>query len=115
MESAPVASHPYQAVAARIIAKIKTGDLRLNDKLPSVRQLAKDEDVSPMTAQKALTHLAESGYAKAVSGLGYFVTDPPEGEPQAVTITDVVRQVEELRAEVKTLRSRVDELEETGR
>jgi DNA-binding GntR family transcriptional regulator len=114
MESAQVASHPYQAVAARIIAKIKTGDLRLNDKLPSVRQLAKDEDVSPMTAQKALTHLAESGYAKAVQGVGYFVTDLPEGELTPVTITDVVQQVEELRAEVKSLRSRVDELEGTG-
>lgn len=113
MESAHVTGHPYQLVAGRIAGKIDAGDLRPGDKLPSVRALAKDNEVSAMTAQKALGQLVVDGYAEAVSGLGYFVTEPQRrNTEQAATVESINRQLDDLQATVATLADRVQRLED---
>jgi DNA-binding GntR family transcriptional regulator len=116
MEPPRVASHPYQAVAAAYIRKIKSGELSPGDKLPSVRQVAKDHDVSPMTAQKALSQLADDGYAQVVAGLGYFVVDPAESpSDQTATLQSVIQQLDGLQAVVEDLAQRLQRLEDADR
>lgn len=105
-----VTGHPYQAVAASIAAKIDAGELKPGEKLPSVRALARDRGVSPMTAQKALTQLAEDGYAEVTAGLGYFVIQP--GESHDDPLAAIHRQIDALNATVADLAQRLERLEE---
>ncbi|WP_433871882.1 GntR family transcriptional regulator [Saccharopolyspora sp. CA-218241] len=106
-----VAAHPYQEMAAEIAGQIDSGELAPGTRLPSVRALAKQHEVSAMTAQKALNQLAQDGYAEAVSGLGYYVTErPAEGEAPADPAT-LGRQLAELQSTVAELRARVEALE----
>lgn len=100
-------------MAAGIATQIDSGDLAPGTRLPSVRALAKQHEVSAMTAQKALNQLVQDGYAEAVSGLGYFVKEPLAGEeaPADTTTAAVTRQLAELQDTVAELQARVEALE----
>jgi DNA-binding GntR family transcriptional regulator len=112
MTSPHLAGHPYQAVAAEIAAKIDSGELKSGEKLPSVRTLAKERGVSPMTAQRALTQLADEGYAEVVAGLGYFIKEPPAPvKEEASPVAAIHRQLDELQATVADIAERLGRLE----
>lgn len=100
-------------MAAEIVTKIDSGDLAPGTRLLSVRALAKEHNVSTMTAQKALNQLAQDGYAEAISGLGYFVKEPPaEGRMTSdQAVEAIAHQLDELQGTVAELRARVDALE----
>ncbi|WP_246271587.1 GntR family transcriptional regulator [Amycolatopsis acididurans] len=112
MSQPQLAGHPYQALAASIAKKIDSGELKPGEKLPSVRGLAKEQGVSPMTAQKALTQLADDGYAEVVAGLGYFITQPqPQSQDELDPIQAVHRQIDALQAAIADIAQRVERLE----
>jgi DNA-binding GntR family transcriptional regulator len=52
---------PYAQIANTLRQKIKDGELRPGDRLPSVRNLATEYGVSPVTADKALSALRSEG------------------------------------------------------
>ncbi|GAA2349699.1 GntR family transcriptional regulator [Saccharopolyspora halophila] len=115
MKSQRVAAHPYQELALSIMEKIDNGDLPPGSKLPSVRSLAKDHDVSSMTAQKALLQLAQDGYAEAVSGLGYYALEPPTdsaADETGESLAEVTQQLRQLQSEVRALAARLEHLEQ---
>lgn len=66
-----------------------------------------------MTAQKALNQLAQDGYAEAVSGLGYFVSEPPAGDELTIeqAVGALTQQLGELQGTVAELNARVEALE----
>ncbi|WP_249124377.1 GntR family transcriptional regulator [Saccharopolyspora erythraea] len=113
MKPQRVAAHPYQELAAEIATKIDSGELAPGTRLPSVRALAKQHEVSAMTAQKALNQLALDGYAEAVSGLGYYAKEPPfEGEaPAELAVESIARQLADLQGTVAELQARIEALE----
>ncbi|WP_438479044.1 GntR family transcriptional regulator [Streptomyces asiaticus] len=67
---------PYQRIAARIIARIESGELRPGDKVPSVNEIMKSEKVSRATAARVPGVLRSRGYADAVPGVGTTVRSP---------------------------------------
>lgn len=48
--------------------------LKTNDKMPSVRDLAKELTVNPNTIQKAYRELEYQGYIYTVKGIGTFIS-----------------------------------------
>lgn len=112
MSNPQVVGHPYQVVARSIARQIDSGTLKPGSKLPSVRTLAKDQGVSSMTAQKALTQLAEDGYAEAVAGLGYFVKEPPTETHERSDSDAIHEQLDELYAAVAEISGRLARLED---
>lgn len=115
VKSQRVAAHPYQELAYSIMETIEQGELPPGTKLPSVRALAKDHDVSAMTAQKALSQLAHDGYAESVAGLGYFAKEPPKspaGNEVGASLAEVAQQLQQLQAEVGALAARLERLEQ---
>jgi DNA-binding GntR family transcriptional regulator len=64
---------PYQQIAEDIRRRVRSGELRDGDMVPSTRQLARDWDVSVPTAAKALTALRSEGYVRGVPGTGTIV------------------------------------------
>lgn len=116
MKLPPSAGHPYRALAAEVVAKIRRGDLRPDDKLPSVRVLAKEYGVTMATAQRAVQQLALDGYVRTVPNLGSFVLTQGAEIADAGTVTaDAVnRRVDELQAAMADLEVRVRHLESTS-
>ncbi len=48
------------------------------DRLPSIRDYAKDMMVNPNTGQKAYAELEQEGYIYSKRGIGYFVNEDPK-------------------------------------
>ena len=65
----------YQQLKDLIIQQISTGELRPNDRVPSENQLVEAQNVSRMTANRALRELTAEGYVKRIAGRGTFVSD----------------------------------------
>lgn len=66
----------YTSISNRIEEKIKTGELPVNQKLPSERLLASEFGVSRTVIREALKVLAEKGLIKAFVGRGNYVSLP---------------------------------------
>lgn len=68
----------YRAVADRIRRAVQTGELTAGEKLPPVRELAYQLEITPGTVARAYTLLTDEGVLQAEVGRGTFVAPPPE-------------------------------------
>lgn len=66
----------YKAVVAMIRDQIAAGGLTVGEKLPPVRELAWQLQITPGTVARAYTVLTDSGVLHAEVGRGTFVSDP---------------------------------------
>ena len=64
----------YQQIKKEIINSISNNELKENEMLPSIRNLAKDLRISILTVKKAYDELEQEAYIKTVQGKGTFVT-----------------------------------------
>ena len=62
-------------------SKIKSGELPLGTKLPSIRKLSDDYSISRNTVTKAYGELEKDGYIYSLSKSGYFIKNPEEQYP----------------------------------
>ncbi|HEX7371033.1 MAG TPA: GntR family transcriptional regulator [Rhodanobacteraceae bacterium] len=65
----------YRQLRARVVAMILDGALHEGDALPSVRQVAADYQINPLTVSKAYQELVDEQLVEKRRGLGMFVTD----------------------------------------
>ena len=63
----------YEQIKEQIKAAIFSGELKEDDLLPSLRQLAKDLKISVITTTRAYGDLEEEGFVVNVQGKGCFV------------------------------------------
>lgn len=61
----------YRQLAALLRARIESGDLTA--RVPSVKSLVQEHEVSHVTVEKALAILRDEGLIRSVIGKGYFV------------------------------------------
>ncbi|MEV5131048.1 GntR family transcriptional regulator [Streptomyces sp. NPDC053705] len=83
--------HPYLQISEHYRKKILDGTLAPGSRVPSLREIAKDWSVSPVTASKAMTHLQAEGYVTVGGkGLATTVRDPKEvsrnGKDRAIAV-----------------------------
>nr|WP_076467314.1 winged helix-turn-helix domain-containing protein [Micromonospora avicenniae] len=71
----PTAEAPYRRIANEIAAKIKSGELKPGDKLPSTRELAEAYDVHMNTVSRALSLLHDRELITGQPGRGTYVAD----------------------------------------
>lgn len=71
-DNAPI----YARIRDEFAAKIAAGKLKDGARLPTVRQLAKERSINPMTVARAYRELAERGFIIARAGSGSFVSRP---------------------------------------
>ncbi len=72
----------YLQLRERIVAMILEGELRAGEAIPSVRQIAADYRINPLTVTKAYEGLAEENIVEKRRGLGLFVTDTARDQLQ---------------------------------
>lgn len=65
--------YKYQEVYQTIIDDIEQGYLKYNDKIPSIRKIAKKLQVSTTTVESAYLQLVAEGYIYPKEKVGYFV------------------------------------------
>ncbi len=75
----------YRQIRDRMIASILDGSLKEGEPLPSVRAVAVDVQVNPLTVSKAYQELADTGLVERRRGLGMYVT---EGAKQRLSVTE---------------------------
>ena len=68
----------YRQIVDQVLAMIAGGLLREGDRLPSVRQVARDAAVNPMTVSKAYSRLEIEGVVRRARGLGMQVAPPSQ-------------------------------------
>ena len=70
-DNAPI----YRQLRDRVVAMSLDGVLKQGDALPSVRQVAADFQLNPITVSKAYQELVDEQLVEKRRGLGMYVTD----------------------------------------
>ncbi|WP_262689443.1 GntR family transcriptional regulator [Kordiimonas aestuarii] len=65
----------YRQLKDKVVTAIMEGSLREGEALPSVRNVAVDLQINPITASKAYQELVMDGLVEKRRGLGMFVVD----------------------------------------
>lgn len=65
----------YKQIYDQIKKHILTNELQQGQSLPSMRQLAKDLDISVITTKRAYEELEKNGFIYSVVGKGSFVSE----------------------------------------
>ena len=65
----------YRQIRDRVLAAILDGSLKEGEPLPSVRQVALELQVNPLTVSRAYQELADEGLVERLRGLGMFVIE----------------------------------------
>lgn len=68
----------YEQIVDQVQGALARGDLGLNERLPSVRELAQLLKVNPNTVMRAYQDLERGGLLMTYRGQGTFTTDKPE-------------------------------------
>ena len=69
----------YRQLRDRVVAMILDGVLKQGDALPSVRQVAADFQINPITVSKAYQELVDENLVEKRRGLGMYVTAGARG------------------------------------
>ena len=70
-DNAPI----YRQLKDKVIAMILEGSLKEGDALPSVRQIAADFQLNPITVSRAYQELVDENIVEMKRGLGMFVLE----------------------------------------
>ena len=94
----------YRQLKDRVVAMLLDGLLKPGDALPSVRQVAAEYQLNPITVSRAFQELADEGLVEKRRGLGMFVL---EGAPQQLLSSERQRFLTE---EWPHVRERIERL-----
>ena len=64
----------YEQIVNSIKEAIISGELEANEKLPSIRSLAKDLNISVITTKRAYEEFEKQGFIETVGGKGCYVS-----------------------------------------
>jgi len=86
----------YRQLMEQVRAQMAGGAVRPGEMLPSVRQVAEDLQVNPMTVSKAYSLLEREGLIELVRGQGMRVREPAASRPlkeRLATLAPLLEQV----------------------
>jgi GntR family transcriptional regulator len=63
----------YEQISSQIKNQIISGELKEGDALPSIRNLARELQISVITTKRAYEILTEEGFINSITGKGSFV------------------------------------------
>jgi GntR family transcriptional regulator len=89
-----------------------SGELREDDLLPSIRQLARDLKISVITTTRAYSDLEESGFIATVQGKGSYVLPQNKAVARENALVKIERALSEAIAAAKPAGVSKDEVAE---
>ncbi|HEX5408011.1 MAG TPA: winged helix-turn-helix domain-containing protein [Pseudonocardiaceae bacterium] len=100
---------PYRQVADALRLAIESGEYKPGDRLPPIPALTSEYGVSTGTAKSALTVLRDDGLIVTRQGKGSYVRT--EKAPADDRRADLATRLQDIEAEVRDLRHRLETLE----
>lgn len=101
----------YLQLKERVIGMLLDGVLKPGDALPSVRQVAADFQLNPITVSRAYQELVDESLVEKRRGLGMYVTD---GAPEKLLASERERFLKEewpaVLERIERLGLKLDEL-----
>lgn len=89
----PLAAQPiFEQITFQVKAAVARGEVAAGDRLPSVRELAKDLAINPNTVARAYDQLEAQGVIVRRQGSGCFVT----GETSGLELSQRRKRLDEL-------------------
>lgn len=89
----------YEQIREQLKQKIISGELVEGTKLPSIRYLAKELQISVITTKRAYEELERDGFIYTMQGKGSFVAS----QNNALLQEKYLKKIESLLTEAKTL------------
>lgn len=80
----------YEQIKEQIKSQILSGELKEGDKLPSLRELARDLRISVLTTTRVYTELEKEGFITNIQGRGCYVL----GEGSELLKEHMLREME---------------------
>ena len=105
----------YEQVKEQFRKLIVSGVLRVDDKLPSVRELASSLAINPNTISKAYKELEQEGFLYTLSGRGTFINQDFDLNDRRKRelfqqFDKVVKELFDSSVDVGELKNRIDDL-----
>ena len=82
----------YEQLYSGISALISNGQLKPDERLPAVREVAKQMGINPNTVQKTYALLEQAGLIYSIPAKGSYVS--PDGNAAAALRADALRRLE---------------------
>jgi GntR family transcriptional regulator len=86
----------YKQVTDQIKDAIAGGVLEQEDKLPSIREMARELGISEITIKRAYADLEHEGYIFTRAGLGSFVGDVSRGKMKSEKLEEIRQKLTEI-------------------
>lgn len=86
----------YKQVTDQVKDAIAAGSLKLEDKLPSIREMSKELKISMITIKRAFSDLESEGYIFTRPGLGSFVAGISQEKLREEKLTEITREVQRI-------------------
>jgi len=102
----------YEQIAKQIRNQIISGELEEGETLPSIRNLAKELNISVITTKRAYEDLEKEGFIDTVGGKGSFVSMQSKDFLREKKMKVVEERLVDAVSEAKLLGITVDELKE---
>jgi GntR family transcriptional regulator len=93
----------YRQIVEQVKYKVASGELIPGERLPSIRELAKQLKINPRTVVKAYEELRSAGLAVMRQGQGVFITDNQATLPGKVRKKQIEDMSRRLFAEAARL------------
>ncbi len=102
----------YEQISKQIRSQIIAGDMKEGDPLPSIRNLAREIQVSIITTKKAYETLEREGYLDTVTGRGTYVAAQNKELLQEIKMKILEDRIGEAVSDAKLFGVTLDELNE---
>lgn len=102
----------YEQIVKQIKAAIINGEVNSNESLPSIRNLAKELQISVITTKRAYDELEKEGFIVTVPGKGTFVAAQNDELLKESRLKIVEEKLSEAVTAAKTAKLSLGELKE---
>lgn len=102
----------YEQIKKAMIEQIMNGELKEDEALPSIRNLAQDIKISVMTIKKAYDELVSEGYIISRQGKGTFVASKNTELAREQANKDIERHIEDVVDIAKKFKIKKEDLKD---
>jgi len=103
----------YKQVADQIKDAIADGILKLEDKLPSIREMTRELGISEITIKRAYADLDHEGYIFSRSGLGSFVADVSKEKMRKEKLAEIRQELKKILKSAEKFNISTDDIVQT--
>jgi GntR family transcriptional regulator len=102
----------YKQVTDQVKDAIADGTLKPEDKLPSIREMARELKISEITIKRAYADLEHGGYILTRSGLGSFVADINKDRLRREKLSEIKEAIQKILSTGKRFGISVSDISE---